>query len=234
MSGASVSEAFPTDPDVTINGTSVKLPRIFQFIPTVRASIEQTFNGRKRVDVPFDGDGLPDQPDLFDFMLDWSLEDSYTEIAFLERLRTRGGVTTFVFWKKLEYRYTAVAGQVVFYLQRPDAFSQSYAGKTAVGYKAVVKVNGAAIGTVNYPGAVTAATVVAAGEVSISTVSVAHPQSGATVALFKFGTAPGAGAIVTVEYHPLFNVFVTGVPTAPFTSEGVGHEDKVLFLTEVN
>lgn len=235
--GARITDAGLKDTDLTIDGTSIHLPAMFDIDPGLRQSVEQTFNGRRRVDVPYDGVGLPDQPDLYDFHLRWVLDKHFaTEIAFLERLRTKGGAHLFAYWKAIEYQWTATSGQTVFYLPRPDAFGRSYSGKTGGDYKAVVKINGVAMAAsdVTYPGTVTAATSVASGDVAISTTSTTHEESGATVALFKFGDALDAGDLVTVEYNPLFNVCVMEVVTDPFVGEQPFVENKTLRLAEVN
>lgn len=235
-SGSGISNAGLLDANLHINGTSITLPALVDVDSAPRQSVEQTFNGRRRVDVPYDGAGLPDVPDLFDFHLRWTLDKQYsTEIAFLERLRTYGGTSILAYWKKHEYRYTAQSGQTLFYLPRVDAFTKGYTGKTADNYKAVVKVNGVALSAANttYPGAVDSGTSVSSAQVAIGTAAV-HPDSGATVSPFKFGTAKSQGDIITVEYHQLFNVCVMDVQTDPFVGERPFEENKTLRLAETN
>jgi hypothetical protein len=233
MSGSLVSSAGLRDSDLHIDGTTLRLPWSIEVYNPPLQTLTPTGSGRRRVDIPYRGAGLPDHAEVFDWLLRWDIDDQYaTELAFLEALRVNPSTHTLCYWKKYLARYTAKTAQTVFYLPRVDAYTQSYSGKTGSDYKAVVKVDNVAIATVNYPGAVTSATSVTAGQVSISTVSTTHPESGEELSLFKFGTAPGRGAIVTVEFHPLFNCAVDKLETSPF--EKTGREDKALYLAEVN
>ena len=198
--------------------------------PTLLQTIEETLSGRRRVDAQYQGTGLPDQADSFEFMLEYDLDDQFaTTLTTLETLRTQGGYHDLAVWKKRIYTYTATSGQTVFYLPRPDAFSSGYTGHTANSWKAVVKKNGVAQ-TLQYQASVTSGTAVTAGEVWISNTSVTHPKAGTRVALFKFGTALVAGDEITVEYHPLFRVIVSEVSTKPF--QIIGREDKTVILSE--
>lgn len=218
----------------TIDGTVTVLAREIDIRDTLRQSLDQTFNGGYNLDVPYDGDGLPDQPDTFEAALDYDLSDAYAStLSFLEGLRTAGGAHLVVFWKKRRYRFTARSGQTVFYLPRADAYSKSYSGHTAAADKAAIIVTptpGAGQPTVVYQTSVVSGDVVTAGQVWISNTAVPHPRSGRNVALFKFGTAPGAAATIDVEYYPLFRMFVQGVPTKPFSM--IGREDRTLYLIE--
>jgi hypothetical protein len=217
----------------TIDGTDTVLSKSLDMRPTLLQTIEETLSGRRPGDAQYQGTGLPDQADVFEFMLEYDLDSQFaTTISFLETLRTQGGYHDLALWKKRIYTYTATSGQAVFYLPRPDAFASGYTGHTADSWKATVKVNGVAIAAADtlYPGAVTSGTAVAAGKVAISTVAVTHDEAGTRVALFKFGTARAAGDEITVEYHPLFRVIVSEVSTKPF--QIVGREDKVLIMQE--
>jgi hypothetical protein len=234
MSGSTITNPGVDDVDLTIDGTSVILPMRYEPKYMLRQAVSETATGRRRLDTPYDGVGLPDVLDVFSAVLDWTLgDDQSSTIAFLERLRTMGGTHEFADWKQKAYRYTATAGQTVFYLPRPDAYSEGISGHNTSGYKAEVYIDNVAVATVNY-GTVTSGTSVAAGEVSISTTATTHPTSGATVALFKFGTACDAGDIVEVRYYPLYSCVVEDVPTQPFSGEQPGREDKSLLLVEVN
>ena len=198
--------------------------------PTLLQTIEETLSGRRRVDAQYQGTGLPDQADSFEFMLEYDLDDQFaTTLTTLETLRTQGGYHDLAVWKKRIYTYTATSGQTAFYLPRPDAFSSGYTGHTANSWKAVVKKNGVAQ-TLQYQASVTSGTAVTAGEVWISNTSVTHSEAGTRVALFKFGTALVAGDEITVEYHPLFRVIVSEVSTKPF--QIIGREDKTVILSE--
>lgn len=221
------------DIDVTIDGTAVVLPTSLDPRIVQRKSYQETYNGLMRVDVPYDGVGMPDQPDRYEFSLDYGLDDTVAAtIQFLEELRTAGGVHTFAYWKKRTYKWTSSSGQVVFYLPRPDAYSKGYSGHSdATRDKPVVKVNGVAK-TVDTGSNVTSATSVSAGHVAISNTPVAHPDTGKTVSLFKFGDVLAFGDIVRVEYHPLFNVDVKEVTQKPF--QIMGREDKFLLMQEVS
>lgn len=219
--------------NATIDGTDVALSKVLDMRQELLQTVERMLSGRVRVDAHYQGTGLPDQADWFEFMMEYDLDSSFaTTLTTLEKLRTQGGYHNLAIWKKRMYSYTATSGQTVFYLPRPDAFASSYSGHTADSWKAVVKVNGAAIAAADtlYPGAVTSGTAVAAGKVAISTVAVTHDTAGTRVALFKFGTALVAGDVVTVEYHPLFRVVVLEVATKPFTV--IGREDKSLYMQE--
>jgi hypothetical protein len=219
-----------------INGTELVLSAVLREAPKHLQSVEETFNGGRRLDAKWQGDGLPDRPIRYDFSLGWDLgSPDETTVEFLEELRVTPGPHSFTFWKAIVNLWTAASGQVVFYLPRPDAYTYSIAGHTAAEWKAVVAVDGVAITEANtlYPGAVTAATSVDAGKVAFSTSTVEHPDSDQTVTLFKFGTAPGADAIVTVWYFPMYQVDVASLETTPFTGENVGREDKTLELIEV-
>jgi hypothetical protein len=73
-----------------------------------------------------------------------------------------------------------------------------------------------------------------AGQVWISNTAVIHPDSGYTVAVFKFGTALNSGDVVSVEYVPLFNVAIGDLQRSPFTAQSVGREDTQVQLVETN
>lgn len=222
---------------MAIDGTAISFPGVLHVRRTIRQMVSATLAGRGRVDSWYDGAGLPDQPDHYDFDLNWMLSDQYSsEITQIESLVAAGGIHTFIYWKKVLVQYTAGSGDTFFYLPRPDAFSNGYSGHTTQATDgAVVTVNGTPIATVNYVSSVTSGTSVAAGQVSISNTAVTHPDSGYTVAGFKFGTARTAGDIITVEYIPRFNVSVGSIDTAPFTGEmSAFREDKNLSFIECN
>jgi hypothetical protein len=227
LNEAGLSESF------TIDGEDVRLPNALDGNVRLRQAVEECFNGRMRVTGAWDGEYLPDVADVWEFLISYHLDDQESStISFLEELRTAGGVHTLAFWKKRSYLYTVPAGQVYFYLPRPDAYN--HAGRSAAGYKAEVKINGTpmAAGDITYPGTVTSGTSVAAGDVAISTTTTTHPDSGAEVTLFKFGSGViTTGDLVRVSYHPLFNVAVGDVSTR---FELVGREDKQVFLVEVS
>lgn len=234
MSGGShVNSAGLRDPHLHIDGVELGLPWTLLVSNPAQQTISPT-GGRRRIDKPYKGPGLPDSIDLFEWSLRWDLNNDFAdEIDFLESLKAGGGVHEFVYWKKYRYQYTVAAGQTVFYLLRPDAYSEDYVGKTGSDYKAVIKANGTPVATVNYVSSVTSGTSVSAGQVSISKTSVEHPEMGSTVALFKFGSGLiGAGSIVTVDYHPHFRVAVGSLETDPF--EKAGHENKALYVVEVD
>jgi|SRR5581483_4948268 len=240
MFGSTVSQAGIRDADVNIDGTAIVVPLTVSIQNPPLYAAFQTMLNLPIIQIPYWGDGLPNQPDAFQFGLNWELSDDSADqvaaLSFLEGLRTAGGTHTFVLWKQFRYTYTLRAGQTVLYLPRPDAYSKSYAGKTGSQYKAAIKrgaVGGTLSGvTVQYKSSVTAATAVDAGEAWISNAASVHPDSGKNVALFKLGTAPVAPETLTVDFHPLFNVFPTSVLTQPFTRPG--REDKDLYLIEVN
>jgi hypothetical protein len=223
------------DVDITLDDVSYSLPNLFDPAHTLRQSIQEDSSGMFRVDAAYDGGnagGLPDQPDRYEWALDYNLDDNYaTTIAAFEELRTAGGIHTFAYWKKKKYRYTARSAQQVFYLSRQDAYAKGYAGHNAAGDAAVITVNNGAPTTIDYgPGEITSASVVASGHVAISTVPVQHPNSGKWCALFKFGDALNQFDLVRVEYYPLFNVAVRELVDRPF--QLVGREDKTLHLVE--
>lgn len=230
MSGIAEPGLFST---FTIDGVDVQIPNTYDSRNTLRQAVSETSGGRVRLDIPYDGVGLPDALDTFEWAFDYDIDDTNSAIATtLETLRTAASIHLFTDWKKKIYRWTATSGQTVMYLQRQDPYGLSYAGHTALTEKATVKINGSAISEPNTLYAVTTSgTSVAAGKVSISTVTMAHPDSGAIVNLFKFGTALSASDVVTVESHQLYRVIVTGVPTKPFSSFA-GREDKALVFLE--
>lgn len=237
MGSSLTNEAGLRDADITIDDTSVTLPLSIEFHNTndsydfalswelsdkttaeknalqllagLRASavqnVYQTLAGRYVATAPYRGTGLPDV----------------------------GSVHTFAFWKALRFKYSGIAGQSVFYLPTPDAFSKAYAGKTDQSrYGAIVTVAGSQISLANtlYKPSVVSADVVTAGQVWISNTAVAHPDSGINVALFKLGTALATAGTVIVDYIPLFNVLVTAAPLKPF--EKPAREDQQLFLLQ--
>lgn len=232
-----IDDAGLRDNEVRIDGTALEMARLVQVSNAPIFSLFQAMNGRNRVTVPYRGAGLPDQPDSFDFMLDWELgmttAGEKAAIKFLEQLRTSGGIHEFAYWKHYRYTYSGLAGQQVFYLPRPDAFSKGYkADQTRYGAKFTVLGVATAEADIAYQASVVAADAVPAGKVWISNTAVYHPDSGALCAIFKLGTALATAGAVIVDFIPLFNVFATQVPTKPF--ERVGREDKSLFLTEVD
>lgn len=218
-----------------IDGTDLTLPSQLDERNELMLAVQESGTGRRSVEIPYQGDGLPDVSDRYEWAVDWQLADESvdgTTITFLERLRTAGGTHVLTDWKKRVYKYTARSGQVFFYLPRPDAYGRDYAGYAGSEFKAVVTVNGASK-TVAYQNVVGSGESVTAGNVKIAKVATTHPESGWSVCTFKLGDNPGAGGIVLVEFVPLFNVYVTGVPTKPFESASI-REDKTLFLLEVN
>lgn len=231
--GAGVAVAGLRDPQLHIDGTALTIPRVLYPRPTLQQTLSQVMSGCYKMDAAFLGYFLPNVSDVYDFELHYDLASGLeTEISFIERLRTAGVSHTLAYWKKIPYRYTGISGQAYFYLPRPDAYN--HAGNSGDSYKAEISVNGTPIAAADtlYPGAVTSGTSVNAGQVKISTVSVAHPDSGRTVILFKFGTVPGAGALIKVDFHPLFNVLVDDVETSPFVSDRPFTEDKSVRLLE--
>lgn len=217
----------------TIDGVDLLgMPRTMQAIPRLLQTVDETMSGRKRLDIHYQGDKLPDVLDAWEFIIEYGIDSQYLALATqLEELRTDGAVHEMAFWKKRPYRWTATAGQTSFYLPRPDAFSKGWAGHTDQSlWGATVKVNGVSK-SVAYKASVTEASTVTPEDVWISNTAVTHPSSGGRVALFKFASAPGVGAKVVVEYYPLFRVVVTDVATAPF--DRVGDEDKTLMIAEV-
>ena len=221
---------------VHINGTQLEMPAVVREAPKFTETVEDLMSGRRRIDAQFTGAGLPDRGIVYDFMLAWEFDSGYeVAVEFLEMLRVTPGPHTFTYWKRRVNRWTASSGQTVFYLPRPDAFAEGLSGHEADEWKAVVKIDGVAVdpSDVIYAASVTSGTVVPAGEVHISEASVVHELAGWRVALFKFGTAPGVGAVVTVEYFPLYQVDLVSLETTPFTGENVGREDKNLTFVEV-
>jgi hypothetical protein len=235
--GSLVSDAGLRDADVTIDGSSLILPATLGVTPNILVGEFSTMLNLPIYQVPYWGDGLPNQPDsfLFDLLFELSVGES-SAIDFLETVRSSGGIHTFVLWKMYRCTYTLRAGQTLLYLPRPDAFTKNYAGKTNSAYKAIIK-RGAVGGvlssvTVDYPGTpVTSGTVVTAGHAAISSVASVHPDSGKNVMIFKLGTAPTGAETLTVDFHPVFNVF----PRSVMPKFGIpGREDKDLYLVECN
>lgn len=219
------------DDSVTINGTDLVLPRVLEPQDILAQALTVTA-GRPRLDAWRYGDGLPNVADRFEFALEYDLSERYAETcAYLERLRTQGGVHLFADWKSRMYTYTARAGQQFFYLPRQDAFSLGYDGHDTAGvYDAVIKLNDVELDVV-YQASVASGDVVPEGEVWIGDATVVHPEAGFVVAPFKIGTPIEIYDDVLVEFCALYRVVVTGVPTVPF--ELAGREDKTLYLAEV-
>jgi hypothetical protein len=238
--GSKVTQAGWRDNDFTIDGVSITVPSVFDFNPRKRQSVSTVANGLRRVDLPDDGIGLPDAPEVFDFSLKYQLGTSTSgieppELDILEKLRTMSGSHTFVCWKMFRVVFTTYAGQVLYYLPRPDAFVKLYTGKTGDKYKAIVQPNGGLILPADtlYPGGtVTSATVVNPGQVKISATEIDHPDGiMSRVAPLKLGTPLAAGQQLIVDYHPLFNVVVDSVSTQSF-ADAIGREDKNLVILE--
>ena len=237
MYGSQVNQAGILDQDFNIDGTALTVPGELDITPMQQYAPFQFLSGFTIVSVPYRGAWLPDQPRSFQFSLRYQLStDNGADIAFLEGLAAAGGVHTLVLWKMFRYQYTMPAGQSWFYFPRPDAYSKNYANKADAKYQAIIKrtpLGGATTTpTVSYKASVLSTDTVTAGQVWISNTAVLHPDTNQNVALFKFGTAATLTEIVTVDFHPLFNVYATQVLTQPFTR--VGREDKDLYLIEVN
>jgi hypothetical protein len=230
--------------DMTINGTTLLiggtkfLPSPYEVHDTLAQRLSATA-GRGRMDVWWCGDGLPNVLDKLEFALGYAdlgtSADDLTAIAFLERLRTKGGTITFTDWKERRYTYTARSGQQFFYLPRQDSFTAAIAGHTTQAtYGLKVWKNDVAIATANikYQATVTAGDVVPAGEVWVGNATVEHPEAGFKACTpFKFGTANAIYDDILVEVIPLYRVCVVGVPTVPF--EINAREGKTLYLAEV-
>jgi hypothetical protein len=241
--GSKTTQAGLRDNDFTIDGVSITVPSVFDFNPRKRQSVSTVANGLRRVDLPDDGVGLPDAPEVFDFSLKYQLGTSTSgieppEIDILEKLRTMSGSHSFVCWKMFRVIYTTYAGQVLFYLPRPDAFGRGYANHNTTPYKAIVTVNGVTIAAANVKydfATVDGATVVGVNDVQISTgIAIDHPDGIISrVAPFKFGSAiaPTVGQQVIVDYHQFFNVIVDSVTTEAF-ADRIGREDKQIVMLE--
>lgn len=174
---------------------------------TAGGAVIEMLNGRRRVNAPYRGSGLPDI----------------------------GGTHTFTFWKYFRYTFTAIAGQQYIYLPTCDAFSMGYSGKTVqadFGINVSTPDTTYALGKKVYKNSVLTSDVVTADEVWISKATAAHPDSGANTALVKWGTPLTVGGTVTVEYIPLWNVAATRVPPKAFDIPG--REDTSLYLIQVN
>lgn len=217
---------------VTIDGNDIHLPSNLVATATLLQSITES-GGRPRLDAWYMGDGLPNVLDRAEWELEYPLStDDETLNAFLEKLRTQGGVHLLATWKAQRYTYTARSGQQFFYLPRNDAYTKSYVGYTTSTYKAVVTLNGVAL-TVVYKATVASADVVPSGECWIAnqaTGSVTHPRGGFACAPFKIGTAISLNDEILVEFHPLYRVIVADVPT---NHETAGMDVKTLRLIEV-
>lgn len=215
---------------VTINGENIIPPRWLDPVRTIRQWRSETAAGTVRIVRKWEGAGLPDVLDRYEFAMEYDLgKEQSTAIDFLERLRVLPGPHDFAYWKQVYVAYTATSGQQEIYLPRPDAFSKGYVGHDDDAHKAIIAVDGAPV-TVVYKTSVTLTDTPAAGEVWISNTSVKHPSSGTRVALAKFGTPLSAGAVVLVKYYPLFRVIVEAVVTKAF--EKVAREDKAVVLSE--
>src|SRR5687768_10257855 len=95
-----------------INGTQLNLPSVFREAPKMLQSVEDAFNGGRRIDAKWLGDALPDRPITYDWMLDWELDSGYEDEAdFLEQLRVTPGPHTLVYWKRKISLWTAASGQ---------------------------------------------------------------------------------------------------------------------------
>ena len=214
----------------TLNGADLLLPRVAE-VHNVLAQTLTPASARPKIDVQYLGEGLPNVPDRFEWVLQYDLaDDQGTTIATLERLRTKGGVHLFADWVKRFYTWTVRSGQKFLYLPRQDAFSLAYSGHTAAAWKAIVRLNGTPL-TLTYQSTVASGDSVPSGQVYISNATTVHADSGLTAAPFKVGTALTAGDEVEVEYYALFRVGVVDVPTVPF--EMVEREDKAVYLAEV-
>lgn len=175
-------------------------------------NLYKTLSGRYNATAPYRGSGMPDS----------------------------GQTHTFIIWKYMRAAFLGYAGQSVFYMPRPDAFSRAYSGKTTqADYGALITKAGVAYTTAKiiYKATVVSSDAVTSDEVWISKAATTHPDSGATCALVKVGTAlVAAGTLATpgliVDYIPEFYVSVTQVPLKPF--ERARREDQSLYLAEVN
>lgn len=236
MSGTGLT----TDPGlinpVWIDGVQFLLPPTFEVHDTLKQSLSPSA-GRPRLDTWRYGDGLPNVPDLFEWVLTYDLSVQHADtIAQLGRLRTKGGGHLFVDWKQREYTWTARSGQQFFYLPRQDAYSLAYSGKTGNEYKAVAYRKVAATGvesamTVVYKATVASGDTVTAGELWISNATETHPRAGFTVAAFKVGTTLAIRDEIRIAFFAAYPVAVIDVPKVPF--EIVGREDTALYLAEI-
>lgn len=222
------NETGPGD-ELTINGTTLLLPRVLEPHNVLVQALSPT-SGRPKLDTWRYGDGLPNVPDLYEWALDYQIDDdTYAETgAFLERLRTKGGVHLFTDWKARRYTYTARTAQQLFFLPRQDAFSLGYEGHDEE--TAIVTLNDEAL-TVLYKPTVTDESDVPEGECWISEAAEVHGEAGFTVAAFKVGTVTELYDDILVEFHALYRVVVTGSPISAW--EEVGLESRALYLAEV-
>lgn len=218
---------------ITIDGTDILLPAKLVISSTLAQSITETA-GRPRLDAWHFGDGLPNVLDPMTWEMEYSLgDDQSTVSAFLETLRTQGGVHLLATWKAQRYTYTARSGQQFFYLPRNDAYTLSYVNHTSSDLKAVVTRNGVAL-TVAYKATVASGDAVPSGECWIAnqaTGSVTHTRAGFVCAPFKIGTAISINDVILVEYHPLYRVGVVDVSTDHQTS---GLDMKTLRMVELS
>jgi hypothetical protein len=132
--GSKVTQAGWRDNDFTIDGVSITVPSVFDFNPRKRQSVSTVANGLRRVDLPDDGIGLPDAPEVFDFSLKYQLGTSTSgieppELDILEKLRTMSGSHTFVCWKSFRVVFTTYAGQVLYYLPATGCFRSGVRGE---------------------------------------------------------------------------------------------------------
>ncbi|MFZ2494005.1 MAG: hypothetical protein WA208_21200 [Thermoanaerobaculia bacterium] len=223
---------------VTIDGSTIAFPTQLECRPTSAQAVSDSMAGRRTVDLPWAGEGLPLQADAWEFALEWGLvDDDGTSsdgdvLELVERLRVHGAPVMFTDWKARYCRFLLQPGQTGIYLPRPDAFGPAYAGFVdAAKYGAAAKLAGVTV-PVEYQAEVTAATVVTAGELWLSRTQVVHPYRGGLATFGKLGTAPTAVTELRVEYVPLWRVMATGAPTRPVAGF-IGLEGRSLFLVEV-
>lgn len=222
-----------TNVDVTIDGTTVRVWKLYDPRQRRQAVLSPRLSGRPKVRVQWRGDGLPDQPDGYDFALEWAIDVNGGVICeLLERYRAMGGTRLFTDWKPRMAEWTARSGQQMFKLPRVDAFTKHYVGRDGVDYQAVWVVNGVAW-PVQYHPTVNQGTVVPPGEIWIGEQSSLDDLTGWTINLAKSGTALVAGTKVEAAFCHLFKVFVTDVVTKPFEGSGI-REDKAMFMIEVS
>lgn len=228
MSGAKTNEPGLSEIFI-INGLDFPVPSQYQPTAALAQSAMASMALTNIIQAAYRGDGTPDRPDTFSFVLPHDIDDTDAALAdFIEALRATPGPHFFADWKQRVVHYTVRANQAFLYLPREDGF-----GKWGMGSAAEFTLNGVVIPTVVYKNSVVAGDAVPANTVWISKAMIRHPDSRVWVAPFKLGSPPVGTVELLIRYYMVFRVDVLDVRTN-FQPRVAGREDKVTYLIEVN
>lgn len=145
--------------------------------------------------------GLPDKLDRYTFELPWPTKKDATHLRAIRRFQATAGSISLAIWKPINVYYTATDGQTTFYLPRRRQNAPSALSKSTTTFPLSVWIDGSAVSTIAYAAGPTVSTP-AAGTCNVS--QSAH-TSGNYEGYVEFRlAAQSAGAVIEVEFYPLF------------------------------